>query len=375
MNIDWLKEAEKISDDIYSWREFFHKNPELGNNEFKTAEKIEEILNGLNIKTQRILGTAVIGLLEVEGSKTCVAIRSDIDALPIKEETGLEFSSINEGIMHACGHDIHIVGALAAAKILSIHKDKLKNSVKFFFQPNEEGDGGAKRMIDEGAMQNPYVSFVSGAHVQPHLPLGSIGLKSGPLYAYPMPVDASFIGKSAHAAKRHLGKDALAAAAYFTTEILKFNCKLNVVTVGSFHSGKVCNIIADKAEILITVRSLTDKSRSDIVKKINKLKNKTEKLFGVQVVLTINMNGQNVDNPKSGFLKAKKVAEKIFKDKIHLEKASMYAEDFGNFIKHNDGCFFHIGVGGEYPLHNSHFAPDTKAAFYIAAMHAALCSE
>ncbi len=375
MNIDWLKEAEKISDDIYEWREFFHKNAELGNKEYKTADKIEEILNSLNIKTTRILGTAVIGLLEVEGSKTCVGIRSDIDALPIKEETDLPFKSINEGVMHACGHDLHIVGALAAAKLLSMHKDKLKNSVKFFFQPNEEGDGGAKRMIDEGALLNPKVSFVCGAHVVPHLPLGSVGLKSGPFYAYPMPVDALFKGKSAHGAERHLGKDALGAAAYFTTEILKLNSKLNVITVGAFHSGKVCNIIADEAKLLITVRSLTDKSRSDAVKKINRIAKNTEKRFGVEAVLDINMNGQNVENSKTGFNKAKKVAEAILKDKskIYFEESTMKAEDFGNFTKQNDGCFYHVGTGGDFPLHSSHFAPDTKAAFYIAAMHVGMC--
>lgn len=377
MNIDWLKEAEKISEDIYSWREFFHKNAELGNKEYKTAEKIEEILNGLGIKTTRILDTAIIGFLEVEDSKTCVAIRSDIDALPIKEETGLEFSSINEGIMHACGHDMHIVGALAAAKLLSMHKDKLKNSVKFFFQPNEEGDGGALDMINGGCLENPKVSAVYGAHVSPQLPVGKIGIKNGAFYAASNPFNITFYGKSAHAAERKKGNDALAAAAYFANEIIKLNRKDSVVTVGSFNSGTACNIIADRATLSGTIRTLSRKRREYILEKVKFCAEKASKKYGVTFDSNIIDGYIGVTNPLYDFEKVKKCAFKLFGEEntVILRNATMMTEDFGYFLENTSGCFYHIGVGGEHPLHSSLFSPDSDALLYLSALHAAISQE
>lgn len=377
MNIDWINEAKKILPKTKALREFFHKNAEIGNSEFKTSEKIESVLNELGIKTYRIGETAVVGLLEVENSKECIAIRSDIDALAIKEETGLDFSSANDGFMHACGHDMHISGALGAAMILANNKEKLKNSVKFLFEPDEEGNGGALRMIDAGCLENPKVSAVYGAHVSPDLPVGKVGMKNGAFYAASNPFNITFLGKSAHAAERDKGNDALAAAAYFTTEIIKLNRKDSVVTVGSFNSGTACNIIADKATLSGTIRTLNKNRREYVLEKVKLYAQKAAEKFGVTYESNI-VNGYiGITNTTDGFEKVKKSALQLLgrENTVMLKNATMMTEDFGYFLKNTSGCFYHIGVGGEHPLHSSKFSPDSDALLYLSALHAAVSQE
>lgn len=377
MNIDWIKEAEKVYSEMANLREFFHKNAELGNNEFKTADKIEEVLKSLGIKTTRLLDTAVVGLLEVEGSNKCIGLRSDIDALPTTEETGLPFSSVNEGVMHACGHDMHIAAQLGAAMILANNKDKLTNSVKFLFQPDEEGNGGAQRMIDAGVLENPKVSAVYGAHVYPELNFGTIGTKSGPLMAISTAFDIIFHGKSAHGAERKAGNDALAAAAEFTKYAITLNRKDTALTIGAFHSGTIRNIIADKAVLNATLRTLTVKRRDDVLCKLHAFAKKLVKKYGVTYEINVNRGYVGICNSEENFKVVKKVSTKLLgaENTITLKEATMKSEDFGCFVNSSSGCFYFAGVGGEYALHNSHFAPDNKALINVAALQAALSQE
>ena len=377
MGIDWIKETESVYAQMAELREFFHKNPEVGNNEFKTADKIEEVLKSLGIKTTRMLDTAVVGLLEVENSNKCIGLRSDIDALPTTEETNLPFSSINKGVMHACGHDMHITALLGAAMILSRNKNKLTNSVKFIFQPDEEGNGGAQRMIDAGALENPKVSAVYGAHVLPELPFGTIGTKKGPLMAMSTAFDVTFYGKSAHGAERQSGNDALGAAAEMTKYALSLNRKDTVLTVGAFHSGTIRNIIADKAVLNATLRTLTAQRRDEVLNKLHLFAKKLNKKYGVTYDITINRGYVGICNKEENFKTVKKLSTKLFgaENTVILKNATMKSEDFGCFINSSSGCFYFAGVGGEYPLHNSHFAPDNKALINVAALQAALSQE
>lgn len=377
MLINWLEEAKKILPEMTAWREYFHKNAEIGNHEFKTSEKIEFLLNEMGISTKRICGTAIVGLLEVENSETCIALRSDMDALAVKEETGLEFSSRNDGFMHACGHDMHIAAVLGAAKILSLNRDKLKNSVKFLFQPDEEGDGGAQRMVEAGCLKSPEVSAVFGAHVSPDLPAGCIGVKYGAFYANSNPFNITFNGKSAHAAEREKGNDALAAAALFVKNAIELNSTEAVVTVGSFYSGKAGNVIADKADLVGTIRTLSPQSRKYITESVRNYALEAAAKFGATSDIDIRSNYIGITNHNEAVNRVLSVSNKIFGDenvKV-LEKAIMLSEDFGYFIEHNDGCFYQVGVGGEYPLHSCRFAPDSSVLCNIAALHSAISQE
>ena len=173
--IDWLREAEAISPEITALRETLHRRPEPGNQEFETAKLIERTLQACGIETERMLDTAVVGTLTLGKPGPCAALRADMDALPVTEQTHAVCSSEVPGVMHACGHDVHMAAALGAAMLLGKHRDDLCGTVKFFFQPDEEGTGGAQRMIAAGCMEG--VDAIFGAHVAPDLPLGHIGVR------------------------------------------------------------------------------------------------------------------------------------------------------------------------------------------------------
>ena len=175
--IDFLKEAQEISGELSEIRKTIHRHPELGNQEFKTSALVEAYLNKLGIETRRILDTAIIGTLKGGMDGPVAALRADMDALPVQEATGCSFASEVPGVMHACGHDVHTTALLGAAKILSAHRQGLRGEVRFFFQPDEEERGGARRMIAEGCMEG--VQAVFGAHVDPLISAGSVGIRYG----------------------------------------------------------------------------------------------------------------------------------------------------------------------------------------------------
>ena len=166
MGINFLAEAESLRDKLTEIRKEFHRIPEIGDNEFHTAELIEHYLDMAGISHRRVINTGIIAKVEGKLPGNHCAVRSDIDALPITENTGCDFASKNPGVMHACGHDVHITGALGAAMILQSHRDELPGTVTFIFQPNEEGDGGAKRMIEAGCLEG--VSAAGGPQWRCH---------------------------------------------------------------------------------------------------------------------------------------------------------------------------------------------------------------
>ena len=211
-------ELTESSDEIRRLREDIHSHPELGNNEFRTADLIESYLNSLDITTKRVLGTAVIGTLRGKTGGRTVALRADMDALPLTEITGADFASVYAGKMHACGHDVHTAALLGAARILSAHRDELEGNVVFLFEPDEEGRGGAARMIKEGCLEGADAVF--GAHVTPDLPSGKIGVMYGKFYAASDTFRIVVNGRASHGAVREKGIDALAAAAEMVTALL-----------------------------------------------------------------------------------------------------------------------------------------------------------
>ncbi len=261
MDTDFLTRARALAPELTELRHELHRFPEPGSAERRTSALIEKTLRALDIEVRRPCGTAVVGVLRGGLPGGCAALRADMDALPVCERTGAAFASENEGWMHACGHDFHVSAALGAARLLSEKRGSLRGTVKFLFQPDEEGDGGAQRMIDAGCLDSPNVDAVFGAHVDPNLPAGSVGVRYGKFYAASNPFRAVIHGKSAHGAEPEKGVDALYAAAAVVRGARELSKTLNekngktVISICTLHAGTAENIIAGEAELRAIIRT------------------------------------------------------------------------------------------------------------------------
>ena len=373
--MDFLKEANSILPELVKIRHAIHENPESGNHEFKTAALIEGFLNELGIETFRVSDTAVTGSLKFAHPGKTIAFRADIDALPVTERTGCDFSSENPGLMHACGHDVHTAALLGAAKLLSMHKDELSGCVKFFFEPDEEGEGGAKRMINAGCMEG--VSAVYGAHVDPYLPLWHIGYRFGKFYAASYMFNVTVYGKSAHGADEKRGIDALCCASKMVTSLKELPKKFPegeaVLSIGTFESGTARNIIADKAGFKGIIRTLGDDVRDGMINAFNDTVNEIASAFGAKADIKIFSTHNGVVNTQreTGIVKeAIEDTDGLFADEI--SSPLLISEDFGYFIDEAAGSFYHVGAGSSFPLHSDRFLPDDKAIAAAAAAHLAV---
>lgn len=376
--MDYIAQANRISDELAEIRHSLHAHPEIGLSEFETAARIERELQACGIKTERILGTAVIGTLCGALPGRTAALRADIDALPIVEKTLCDFASAVPNVMHACGHDCHTAAVIGAAKLLAANSDKLHGTVKFFFQPDEEGCGGARRMVEYGCLNNPRVDAVFGMHVSPDLPLGTVGVRYGKFYAASNTFKVTVHGRSSHGAEPEKGIDALAAAVEMLTAIRSFRQEMRekhgplVITVGQLHSGTAGNIIADTAEFEGIIRTLGPEARAETVSGFEKLVEAVSVSCGVKtdIVMRESYPGVVNDDEAAAFVEAQ--ARKLFGDEkvTVIEQPTMTTEDFGYFLNERPGAFFHFGVGGEYPLHNPCFLPDDSMLPQAAALFA-----
>ncbi len=368
MSIDFLREAQSLSAKLTDIRKEFHRTPEPGNHEYKTAELIEQILDADGITHRRILDTAIIARIDGKLPGRNSAVRSDIDALPVNEATGCDFASQNSGYMHACGHDVHITGALGAAIILGRHKDELPGSVTFLFQPDEEGEGGAKRMIEAGCLEG--VDAVFGCHVDPALPAGHVGIKYGNFYAASATWKIAVIGKSAHGAQRDKGIDSIEVVAHVIPEILKIPG--GVVSVGMIHAGTANNILAGRAEMAGIIRTYGLDERTRMCRELEARCNEVALRFGAKCDCRITDSCVGIVNDNDAITSmCERTAREVFGgDNVHvIEKPLFISEDFGEFIIAKTGCFYHIGAGCEYPLHSDKFLPVPEAIVAASAMH------
>lgn len=371
MSINFLHEARAAKDVLSDIRMTLHKIPEIGNHEFKTAELIEHYLNDMGIRSRRILGTAIIARLEGAKPGRSSALRSDIDALPITEATGAEFASQNPGMMHACGHDVHMSAVLGAAMLLKRHEKDLCGSVTFLFQPDEEGDGGAKRMIDSGCLEG--VDAVFGAHVDPAIKAGNIGVRYGNFYAASATFKLSIIGKSAHGAQRDKGIDAIEISAHLIPELLKI--KGGVVSVCMINAGTAENIIAGRAELAGIIRTFGVKERERMCNELESLAQKISAEFGGSFECNLNISCPGIvnDNDSMTSLVENTAREILGSEHVQIIEKPLYiSEDFGYFLMNRPGSFYHIGAGCEYPLHSDKFLPDPEAIVTASAVHAAV---
>ena len=372
--MDYLKRAKELLPEIEEIRQTLHRHPEMGNKEVFTSSFIASYLEKLGLEVSRMLETAVVARLRGNGNKKAVGLRADMDALPVIEETGCAFPSENPGVMHACGHDIHMTSALCAAKLLSENRDKLNGDVVFLFQPDEEGYGGAQRMIEAGALEG--VSAVFGGHVAPELPLGTVGIRYGKFYAASDEMKVTVNGVSCHGATPEKGVSALLAASEIICEISKlttYTGDRRVVTVGSLHAGTAGNIIPARAEFAGIIRTLGPENRKATKAKVLSIIHDTAAKYGATADVHFFSSYDGVVNTDDETRIMEQTARKLLGDAsvCIIDKPTMTTEDFGYFIFASSGSFCAIGAGCSEPLHSSHFLPDTKAAIYAGALYAA----
>lgn len=362
-------------------RQDLHRHPELGNREYYTSALLEKTLTELGLEVHRMLDTALVATLHGTGphrnahKPLRVALRADMDALPLTEATGCAFSSENPGVMHACGHDIHMTAAVGTAAILSKHPNLLNGDVVFLFQPDEEGAGGAQRMIDKGAVEG--VSAVFGGHVNPEIPLGKIGIKYGAFYAASDVVSVTVHGKAAHSSTPEKGADALLAAA----EMVTLLCDLRpssgdraVLTFGEFRSGNVCNVIADTAYFSGILRTFGQENVRDMRKKIVDTIAGICTLKNVTADIDIGKSYGGVVNTEDETRLFEECARRIMGDEnvVVMQQPKMGTEDFGYFADAcGAGSFLNIGTGTDMPqaVHTPEYLPDISAAYNAAAVY------
>jgi amidohydrolase len=357
----------EILDKMTKIRRDLHRMPELALKEYKTSAYIVSELENMGLDVRReVAGTGVIANLTGDEKGKTIAIRADIDALPIQEHNNVEYKSKLEGSMHACGHDGHVAMAIGAAEILKSLKTELKGNVKFIFQPAEEQYGGAKKIIEAGGLKNPHVDAIIALHLWPDFNKGSICFKNGCIMASNDKLEIKIKGKGGHGGMPHLCIDALTIGCQVVNAVQTFvSREINpvdsvVVTFGTFHSGTTYNIVADETVLTGTIRTIDDKTREMIISRLEQIVAGVCTAFHAdyefncvkQYPPTINDNGLNL------FLQ-EVAGNLVNEDKIVVfDKPYMTAEDFAYYMKEIPGCMCFIGTKDDdhfYPLHHSNF--------------------
>lgn len=370
--INWFKTHEN---DFIQLRQFFHEHPELSKKEHSTTDKITEILESWGIKTDRsFLETGVIGLIKKGSSPKRVALRADIDALPIDEKTNLPYKSKNEGIMHACGHDGHLSMLLFATKYLQEEAD-FDGEVLLIFQPNEEDSAGARDLVEAGLFKKYPVDAVYAAHNYPGEDVGKIMINDGPQMAGTVSIEIDIHGIGCHAAHPYKGVDPVVTAAQLIVALQSIPSRniaatdSVIITIASIHGGTAHNIIPETVKLTGTLRYFDPKIRDITKNRIHEITNGICTAFGGHAdvrlvdgyIATINhTNETNI---------AIKAAKSIYKpENIILNKTpSMGAEDFGFMLADQQGAYFYIGNGPDSStnkLHNAGFDFNDDSLLY-----------
>ena len=345
-------------------RRDLHRHPELSWQEQRTQQKIVEHLSGLGItKLREVAGTGVIAELRGERADKVVALRADIDALPIQETSGLEFSSQTEGVMHACGHDGHTAILLGAAQLL-LRESSLPCTVRLLFQPAEEVGTGAAAMIREGALEN--VSMIFGTHIDLQHPVGNIVAVEGPVNASADRFSIRVVGKGGHAARPHQTRDALVAGAQLVVALQTVVSreldpgKAGVVTVGQFQAGQGHNIIAEKACLEGTIRTQEDAVRKQIVASVHRIASGIARVHDLDIQVELHEGTPSVVNLEQPTRLARLAAQRVVGESglQKLPGANMGGEDFGFYMEQVAGCFVRLGGRPQdrvFPAHSGGF--------------------
>ena len=386
--IDFINEAQALFETTRALRRDFHRHPELGFNEFRTAGIVTRELNDLGLEVSTGIGkTGVVALLEGARPGPVVLARFDMDALPILEETAAEYASQNPGVMHACGHDGHTAIGLTVARILGAHREELGGTVKFVFQPAEEGLGGAEAMLADGVLENPRPDYSLALHLWNDQPLGWLGVTPGPAMAASDRFQVTLTGRGGHGASPHLAIDPVLAGAQVVTALQSIVArnidplKSAVVTVTSLAGGEAFNVIPSTVSIRGTIRSFEPQVRSLVMERFHQVVDGVAQAMGCQAQIETWRITPAVVNDPQVTNRVQSVAERLLPD-CDLDKVgrTMGSEDMAYLMDDIQGCYFFIGSadaarGLNAPHHNPLFDFDEAALPRAAAMMAAAVVE
>ncbi|MDP6755736.1 MAG: amidohydrolase [Candidatus Marinimicrobia bacterium] len=369
MNI--RSEIKDIEKNIIDWRRDFHQYPELGFDEHRTSKIIGEALKEMGLAPKMNVGKTGVTADLTFGKGPTIALRADMDALPMQEASGLDFSSKHDGVMHACGHDGHMAMLLGAAKVLTQNGDSFNGTVRFIFQPAEEGAGGARYMIEDGCLDG--VDEIYGIHVWNYQPVGEVGITDGPVLAAADLFEIDIKGIGGHGAAPQGTVDAVVVASHLVQALQTIVSRntnpleSTVVTIGTINGGHNFNIIANEVTLSGTARAYTEENRNLIKTRMAEIIDGAAKTFGAEISFDYEDGYPPTINHTDPVNKVLKAAERVVGEKAGMPYLSMGGEDFSYYLQKIPGCFFFVGSAPndqklfETPHHCSHFTMDERA--------------
>jgi amidohydrolase len=379
----FLADARSQAKWIVDIRRQLHRFPELMYQEVKTSQLVRDTLDELGISYESGVAETGVAATLGTGESPCIALRADMDALPILEETDVPFRSEVDGKMHACGHDCHTAMLLGAAKLLKEHESELKGTVRLLFQPAEEGGAGGKRMREAGVLENPNVERIFGLHVWPLLPTGTIGSRTGTFLAAAGEVDITIHGKGGHAAMPHHCIDPVVTAAKVITELQTIISRSldpldsGVISITTIHGGEAYNVIPETVRLTGTIRALTMDRFRWLQERVTSMTTQVAAANDCTVTITFpgeayppTVNDAGVWNTVQDL-----AAEMLGRDAVHEIPPVMGGEDFAFYTERVPGCFVGLGVRNEesdctYNVHHPLFKADEEALPIGSALHA-----
>ncbi|MGK7916717.1 MAG: M20 family metallopeptidase [Prochloraceae cyanobacterium] len=363
--------AENLAPRLIEIRRHFHAHPELSGQEYQTAAYIAGVLSSCGLQVQEAVGkTGVVGELAGKGNGI-LAIRTDMDALPIQERTDLDFASCKAGIMHACGHDVHSTVGLGTAMVLSQLPESLPGNIRFLFQPAEEIAQGASWMVQDGVMRD--VRAILGLHVFPSVSARSVGIRYGTLTAAADDLEIFIYGESGHGARPHEAIDAIWIASQVITNLQQAISRTQnplrpiVLTIGQITGGRAPNVIADRVRMAGTVRSIHPETHADLPQWIENIVANVCQTYGASYEVNYRRGVPSVQNDLALTRLLEEASQEAWgSDRVEIiPEPSLGAEDFALYLEHAPGCMFRLGVGYtdkvNHPLHHPQFEVDEAA--------------
>ncbi len=385
---NWIQEARRLFDYTRSLRRDFHRHPELGFQEVRTAGIVARELTALGLEVSTgIAETGVVALIEGALPGPVVLLRFDMDALPIEEQTGAEYASRTPGVMHACGHDGHTAIGLTVARLLAAHSEDLSGTIKLVFQPAEEGLGGAARMVAEGVLQNPRPDFSLALHLWNERPLGWLGVGAGPVMAAADAFSVHLAGKGGHGALPHQANDPVVAAAQVISALQSIVSRnvdpldTAVVSVTSVHGGSAFNIIPPAVDLQGTIRTFAPATRQLVLRRFDEIVTATAEALGCTAQVNLQDATPAVINDSGVAGRVQRVAAALFPEaELDRHFQTMGSEDMSLMMQDIPGCYFMVGSadparGLDAKHHHPEFDFDEEALPRAAALMAAAAVE